>query len=60
MRRKSQQCKKASDRVPGERSRQWQDPDALSVLGAAEGQQSELGSWSAVVGEGQRVRLAGP
>lgn len=32
----------------------------LPVRGAAEGQQGALGIWSAVVGEGQRVRLAGP
>lgn len=60
MKRKSQPCKKASGRVSGERSHPWQGSDARPVLGAAEGQQGALGSWSAVVGEGQRVRLAGP
>lgn len=44
MMRKSQICKKASDRVSGKRSSKWHDSDALSVLGVMEGQQSEQDS----------------
>lgn len=48
--RKMQACKKPVT-VPGKRSSKWHDSDALSVLGVAERQQSEQGSWHAVVKE---------